>query len=573
MTLWIGIDVGASTVKVAVVRSTYRRLAWVGAGRAEIDRTTTASADAPNDSAEERALRAAYAMATEGIKVSSGDSIAAAVDGAKGSVHFLRFPVSVERQLAEVLPFELEAALPYDLEDAVFDHRVLSRRPDDGVCVLAGVARVPDVQERIDLIKRVVGMEPERVCMGGTALAGLLPYLQQSFVAAGLGGVAGSGFAGKAALSDVGGSSGGAFGEGLAGGEGAPAGGGGAVDIGAPATGDIIALVDLGARRSEVLLVRGMEPVYARTLGTGTEGLPQSAARLGRELRMSFAAHRAAGGAPPVRVYLCGGGSFVSGAEGFLGRELGTPVERLPLPTIELALADNVGLGEWHTHATALGLALSLSGRGPALDLRRGPLAYERGFGWLKEKAPLLAGLSAVLLVSFVFSACARLYSANKDLDVSQKALAVVSKEVVGEETTSAAQARELLGQQNNMADEDPMPHADAYDVLVRLSEAVPASMTHDVEELDVNKGHVTIHGIVGSIPDAQSIAESLKAEPCFAEPKISRTNQMVGTERQKYVLEFDLKCPADQKGKSKGKKDGASSTAAAEAPSAGGKP
>jgi general secretion pathway protein L len=78
------------------------------------------------------------------------------------------------------------------------------------------------------------------------------------------------------------------------------------------------------------------------------------------------------------------------------------------------------------------------------------------------------------------------------------------------------------------------------------------------------------VHGIVGTIPEAQSIATSLSNEKCFSDVKITRTNQIIGGERQKYVLEFDIKCPEDVKG---GKKPGASGGGAASAaPSGGGK-
>jgi hypothetical protein len=64
-----------------------------------------------------------------------------------------------------------------------------------------------------------------------------------------------------------------------------------------------------------------------------------------------------------------------------------------------------------------------------------------------------------------------------------------------------------------------------------------------------VQKGHVIVHGIVGTIPDAQAIMTSLKSERCFSDVKITRTNQVVGGERQKYVMEFDLKCSEDVHG------------------------
>ena len=110
------------------------------------------------------------------------------------------------------------------------------------------------------------------------------------------------------------------------------------------------------------------------------------------------------------------------------------------------------------------------------------------------------------------------------------------------------------------------MPHADAFDVMVRLSEAIPSTMVHDIEELDVQKSHVVVRGIVGSIPDAQSIVSALAEKPCFSDVKIKSTTQAVGSDRQKYVMEFDLKCPEDVHKASKKKDDASPSAPAAEA-------
>jgi general secretion pathway protein L len=178
----------------------------------------------------------------------------------------------------------------------------------------------------------------------------------------------------------------------------------------------------------------------------------------------------------------------------------------------------------------------------------------------VREKVPVLAGLAAVIVVSFLFSAWAQLYASNKDVTTLEAALETVTKDVLGEETASAARAQELLSQQSGGADDDPMPHVDAFDVMVKLSEDIPQSTTHDVEELDVQKQHATVHGIVGTIPEGQSIKTSLESERCFQEVNISRFNQQPGTDRQKYVLDIDLHCPGESGGK-KPKKSTSSST------------
>jgi general secretion pathway protein L len=504
MPTWLGIDIGSASVKAAVVRSTYRRVALARVATVEVEE---AGGHVP-------AVRLAVATALQGDQPGttlSPDAIAVTIEGSKAAIHRLQLPAAAQKQLADVLAYELESQIPFDMEAAVFDWRLLERVGDEGqLSLIAAVARVEDVKARIDLVREAAGQEPERVGVGGFALGALVPYIP-----------------------------------GLA-------------------EGGSVAVVDLGASASEVLLLEDGEPVFARTLSTGTSGLPASAQRLARDLRTSFAAHQAKGGRAPTRVYLCGGGAFASGAEGFLSGSLDVPVQSLPEPQLEGTTVDPAAARELPKYAKAIALALSLAGRGIGMNLRRGPLAYERGFGWVREKIPVLAGLAAVILVSFVFSGWARLHAVHKERDALQEALGQVTKEVLGTEATTAQDAQDLLTKETSLGDEDPMPHADGFDVMVYLSQAIPSSMKHDVEELDVQKGHVTLRGVVGSVSDAQSIADALGEDKCLSNVKIKSTTQAVGTDRQKYVLEMDLRCPQDVKAAPKKKGETASSASAA---------
>jgi general secretion pathway protein L len=506
MSTWLGIDIGTTAVKVAAVRSAYRKTQLLGMASVEV--------------VQAGGVAEAIVMATRAVmgeRQGLGDAIAIAVEGSRATVKVVGLPASAAKQLAEVLPFELEASLPFDLADAVFDYRLLPgvrEKKGEELSVLVGVAKTADVKERIDLVKGALGTEPERVGLGAFPIAnlvGIVPTLAEG----------------------------------------------------------IVAVVDLGTVSSDIVILSNGEPLFARTVGLGTKGLPGTAPKLARELRTTIAAHRSQGGEAPTRVLLCGGGAYVSGAEAFLSSALELPVEKLPPPTLEatsLAPDDTATIARF---AKAIGLAVGLGPRSGGLNLRRGPLAFERGMAWVRERIPLLAGLAAVILVSFLFSAWAQLYAKSKEKAVLEAALGTVTKEVLGEETTSAERARELLGQQTAINDEDPLPHADAFDVMVKLSEQIPESITHDIEELDIQKNHVVVHGIVSTVADAETIRTNLKNERCFSEPKITRTTQMVGDNRQKYVLEFELKCPEDQKG---GEKKAASTAASASAAATGGK-
>ncbi len=506
MPTWLGIDIGSTSVKAALVRSTYRKLSLVRLGSAEVSASGTLV----------DAIRTAVATALLG-ETHNVDSTAVAIEGSRAAVHRLNLPAAAQKQLVDVLTYELEAQIPFDIDGAVFDWRLLEHVAEDGqLPLVAAVARIDDVRARIDLVKEATKYEPERVGVGAFTLGALVPYV--------------------AALAEEG----------------------------------TVAIVDLGAKASEILVLENGEPVFARTLSTGTEGLPGTADRLARDIRVSFSAHRAQGGNAPTRVYLCGGGAFVSGAEGFLSGSLEIPVQVLPEPAVDATGVAPEAMRELPRYAKALALALSLAGRGAGMNLRRGALSFERGFAWVRDRIPVLAGLAVVILFSFVFSAWARLHAVHKERDALQEALGEVTKQVLGTEATTAQDAQDLLTKETAMSDEDPMPHADAFDVMVRLSTAIPSTMKHDIEELDVQKAHVTVRGIVGTVADAQTIQATLAEDRCLADVKLKSATQAVGTDRQKYAMEIDLRCPEDVKAAPKKKGDASSSSSTAPS-SAGG--
>lgn len=507
MSTWLGIDIGTTAVKVVAIRTAYRKMQIIALASVEV--------------AQAGGVVEAISQATRAVmgeRAGTGDGIAIALEGQRGTVKVVGLPASAAKSIGEVLPFELESQLPFDIEEAVYDYRLLPGLREtrgEELAVLVGVAKTADVVARIDLVKGAIAAEPERVGIGAFPIGNLLPFIP-------------------------------ALGEG------------------------VVAIVDLGTVSSDVLIMKGGEPLFARTVALGTKGLPHNAPKLGRELRTTIAAYRAQGHDPPGRVFLCGGGAYVGSAESFLAGELELPVELLPTPAIEMPVLPPEQVATMGRFAKAIGLALGLGPRPVGLNLRKGPLAFERGFVWVKEKVPLLAGLAAVILVSFLFSAWAQLYAKSKERAVLEKSLALVTKDVLSEETSSPGRANELLAAQTAVSDEDPLPHADSFDVMVKISELIPPSMTHDIEELDIQKQHVILHGIVGSIPDAQAIKTSIASERCFSDAKITRTTAQIGSASQKYVLEFDIKCPEDVKGGAK-KAAGAASSSSSSTPAASG--
>ncbi|MGC4089779.1 MAG: hypothetical protein QM756_18225 [Polyangiaceae bacterium] len=258
----------------------------------------------------------------------------------------------------------------------------------------------------------------------------------------------------------------------------------------------------------------------------------------------------AQGGADVQAVYLAGGGAFADGADRFLSHELELPVA--PLPAIEVADASPELLATVPRFAKAVALALGAAGRSHDVDLRRGPLAYQRGFGFLKEKAPILVGLGTATLVSFLFATWAESRALSRENAVLVEQLAAVSKDVLG---TSAEDAETALAQLEKLRageEADPLPAMDAFDVVVEISKAIPANITHDIEDFDMQRAHVKMQAVAGTASEAQTIATEIGKRRCLEEAKLGRVSAMVNSDRQKYVLEVDVRCPDDKKKKKK---------------------
>ena len=277
MPTWLGIDIGSASVKVALVRSDVPqgRARAHGLGR----RVGRAAAwPRPRASRSRRRWRASPRGPTRWPRRST-----ARARRFTGSL----LPATAQKQLADVLAVRARGPGAVRLESAVFDWRSARARREDGqLSIVAAVARDRG------------RARAHRAREGGQR--------------------AGAGARRRRRV---------------------PAGRARARSFRRSRRRDASRSSTSGAKASEVLVLERGEAVFARTLSRGTEGLPATAPGLARELRVSLAAHRAQGGAAPERVFLCGGGAFVSGAEGFLSGALEVPVQLLPAPTLEIDAA------------------------------------------------------------------------------------------------------------------------------------------------------------------------------------------------------------------------------------------
>jgi len=482
-----GIDIGARHIRVAIVRTSYRRVAIEAMLEAPLTETSSPSA-----------------VLQELLGKIRADGTAVALPGDRCFYRRMELPATAMKEIDSVLAYELESSIPFELEGAVYDHRVLRRvgksAEGDQLVVFAAIARVEDVKGRMDIVKDATGRDPDSVDTGSITLANLATVVPELTPIAGAEGPA-----------------------------------------------QPVAVLDLGGQRSELVILEGGQPSFARAVTHGTDGIPANANAMGFELKQSFAAWRAEGGAPVGALYLVGDGAGMRGAEAFLSGALEMPVKQLPKMRVEVPPSEETKLPAF---AKAISLALSNEGKSRSLNLRQGPLEVARSFAFLREKLPLLSGLAAVILVSFGFSLIAEMRALSSERVLLDEQLKATTREVFGQETVDIAVANALL-EKGPASEGDPYPGVDAFDVMVQLSKSVPTSVVHDVAEFDVSRGHAVIQGLVPDGTDAQktaeTIADGMKQHPCLKNVKVAKVTQ-AGAEKQKYILEMDLQCEDKKK-------------------------
>jgi general secretion pathway protein L len=475
----VEIDIRATHVRVALLQTQYRTLKLLGCREAPLE----------NPRAVEEALQVV------GLPlVQQGEHLATSVSGDQLFIRDIELPATAAKQLSDVVPFEIEAQVPLDIEELCFDYRLLGRKSgQEPLRVLAVATRVSVVQQLIDLVQRALGVEPERIGAGALPLANLAQVVPE---------------------------------------------------LRAPG---LVAVLDVGLGSSDFVVLRDGFPVFARTLSVGADGGGNA---MISALRQSQAAWLQRSSEPFVRLFLAGAGPTIEGAAPVLSGALGVAVSALPemhfegLPAGEAASL--VGFEK------AIGLALSLTGSARDLNLRKGALAYQHSYEFLKTRWPLLAVLGGLILVSFLFSVWAKSRSLNAENAALEQSLAALSQQSLGQSVASATELQELLDKSVAQREKDPQPELDALDILVELSRSIETDIVHDIEEFDVQNDKVKLQGIVSATDEAEKISAALAKHRCFKEVKISKITQVVNSKRQKYSMNFDVDCGVDKKAAAK---------------------
>jgi general secretion pathway protein L len=106
------------------------------------------------------------------------DIVISALDGQQASLRVIELPQAAAKRAAEVLPFELESMLPFEVEDAVIDFQPIDTQAGM-VRVLTAAALRSRVREHLAPFAGGP-LEPRELAVGAAALDGLRDRAQRA---------------------------------------------------------------------------------------------------------------------------------------------------------------------------------------------------------------------------------------------------------------------------------------------------------------------------------------------------------------------------------------------------------
>ncbi|MBI4952731.1 MAG: type IV pilus assembly protein PilM [Myxococcales bacterium] len=167
----VGVDIGATSVKVCQLKETRKGLGLVRLGFVPLERQTIVDRHVMNASALVEALQRAF---SEG-KIRDRD-VALSVSGQSVISRKITVPIMTTQELDEQIQWEAENHIPFDIKDVNVDYEILRRRPEAGQMDLLLVAAKRDEINDYVNIARQAKLKPLVVDIDAFTVQNLFEY-------------------------------------------------------------------------------------------------------------------------------------------------------------------------------------------------------------------------------------------------------------------------------------------------------------------------------------------------------------------------------------------------------------
>jgi len=548
----LGLDLGSSSVKAVCLRKGWMGLEWAGGYTHVVgilNQRDLLRPLEPFDWAREvvpglKEWIAEHRLPTDHVVVSLPAHLI--------SLRTLTLPFNDARKLEKVVPFEIEALLPYPLEEVVVDYQVTDTAAGRTNLLAAAVPRGL-VKNYLEQLARA-GIDPEAVELDGMALMNLARHL----------------------LAD----------------SSAP---------GASAAGS--AVLEIGASKTVVCILRRGQAVFVRTILWGgrdvtaalsdacgilpeeaeewkrqaglldegisrlhQKGVSQTIRRalepfiseLVRTIHVFQANEPAEDRAPLTEFALYGGGSKLKGLEPYLASELGIPaVTRAPKIAYPRRGHPQSGNGTGWDPAFALGLGLALKGArlagGSRMNFRKGEFAHGREaiassarVRYLWIGALVVAAVASADLYTKYTLQTSKYQMLKTEVREQFRTMFPEVQNVVDEVQQAKTAVAEMRKKAALFGTGDWTP----LQLMAELTRRMPPSVKLEVQDLVIESGRLRLEAGTDSFESVDKVKASLGQFEAFRDVTVSDAKVSADQSKVRFRLTMTL-APKDLGGES----------------------
>ena len=475
----LGLDIDKHVVRGAMLKT--------GISRAEFLSFYEVAIDAGES--DETGTPISRALAELAAQISRApDSVIGSLNGREASLRVVDLPAVAAKKVSAILPFELEALVPFAPEDTVIAHQPISRS-EQQLRLLAAAIPTDRVSEALAQYQSSA-FEPRELALGAAALDGLpavLPDLQSR--------------------------------------------------------GDYWVL-EIRRDHSEICAMNLGRCTYARTLSIGAEHLSQDGTRFVSEIKKTLLNQASTGEGSPEEILIAGEVAESPEFMAWLTENLSVPVSAINLPG-----RGSEGEPAKARFTRAIALAGRSRVRGNRINLRQGAFAPSRAASFFRTEAKLLSASVLTVAAAAAFAAYMDYQSVKADNAHLRQRLEETTGALLGAAIDDVDDARELL--MEGTSGNDPLPRFTAFDGLAAVANLIPEDQGHQLRSLEIEVGDASDEGentLMGAFGESDSdplssIEEGLRNQECFRDVRPARLDP-VDAERR-YEISAVVRCLA----------------------------
>jgi len=164
-----GLNLGMQTVSVAEFRATGEGLALAGW------KTEGLIADPSADATRMAQIESAVSEARQALHISKRTKMAAVLPSQSVIVRFARLPGTTEQDVHQIIPFEAQQNIPFQLEEVVWDYQIVGQGSDGSWDVLISAIKTDQLSDTVASLG-AAGVSPSSITVAPVALFNAFRY-------------------------------------------------------------------------------------------------------------------------------------------------------------------------------------------------------------------------------------------------------------------------------------------------------------------------------------------------------------------------------------------------------------